>query len=56
VDIIVPPSAVSLFHSYPRIQFFRTEPVRTLMVDTLFIYAKLYPQLSYRQVSQGHHA
>ena len=36
--------------SYPRIGFFQSNQVRNLMVDVLFIQAKLYPDISYRQV------
>jgi len=36
--------------SYPKIEFYHTDGVRTMMVDILFIYAKLKPETSYRQV------
>lgn len=35
---------------YPRIEFFQSNQLRNLMVDILFIYAKLNPDVSYRQV------
>ncbi|CAI9721304.1 Hypothetical predicted protein [Octopus vulgaris] len=35
--------------SYPRIEFFQSNQVRNMMVDILFIYAKLNVDLSYRQ-------
>jgi len=37
--------------SYPKIEFYHTDGVRTMMVDILFIYAKLKPETSYRQVT-----
>ena len=36
--------------SYPKIEFYHTDGIRTMMVDILFIYAKLKPYISYRQV------
>jgi len=35
---------------YPRIEFFQSNQLRNLMVDILFIYAKLNTDVSYRQV------
>ena len=35
---------------YPKIEFFHTDEIRTMMVDALFIYAKLNPDVAYRQV------
>jgi hypothetical protein len=37
-------------NSYPKIEFYHTDGVRTMMVDILFIFAKLKPETSYRQV------
>jgi len=39
--------------SYPKIEFYHTDGVRTMMVDILFIFAKLKPETSYRQVDDG---
>ena len=38
------------FVRYPKIEFFHTDEIRTMMVDALFIYAKLNPDVAYRQV------
>ena len=35
---------------YPRIEFFHTDPIHAMMVDILFIFAKLNVDISYRQV------
>jgi len=42
--------ACVMYDSYPKIEFYHTDGVRTMMVDILFIYAKLKPETSYRQV------
>ena len=44
-------AALVLNGSYPKIEFYHTDGVRTMMVDILFIYAKLKPETSYRQVA-----
>lgn len=38
-----------VIRTYPRIEFFQSNQVRNMMVDILFIYAKLNTDLSYRQ-------
>uniref|UniRef100_A0A0L8FXL5 Rab-GAP TBC domain-containing protein n=1 Tax=Octopus bimaculoides TaxID=37653 RepID=A0A0L8FXL5_OCTBM len=38
-----------VIRTYPRIEFFQSNQVRNMMVDILFIYAKLNVDLSYRQ-------
>ncbi|GAB1606602.1 TBC1 domain family member 5-like isoform X6 [Argonauta hians] len=38
-----------VIRTYPRIEFFQSNQVRNMMVDILFIYAKLNIDLSYRQ-------
>lgn len=38
--------------SYPKLDFYHTDGIRTMMVDILFVYAKLKPDVSYRQVSR----
>ncbi|XP_052252707.1 TBC1 domain family member 5-like isoform X2 [Dreissena polymorpha] len=38
-----------VIRTYPRIEFFQSNQLRNLMVDILFIYAKLNPEVSYRQ-------
>jgi len=43
-------AALLTLDSYPKIEFYHTDGVRTMMVDILFIYAKLKPETSYRQV------
>ncbi len=39
-----------MFSRYPKIEFFHTDEIRVMMVDALFIYAKLNPEVAYRQV------
>ena len=39
--------------SYPKLDFYHTDGIRTMMVDILFVYAKLKPDVSYRQVSRS---
>jgi len=51
VNLLTSLSLVSITAaSYPKIEFYHTDGVRTMMVDILFIYAKLKPETSYRQV------
>jgi len=51
VLVFVSPTAAWIVNgSYPKIEFYHTDGVRTMMVDILFIYAKLKPETSYRQV------
>ncbi|XP_013395365.1 TBC1 domain family member 5-like isoform X2 [Lingula anatina] len=38
-----------VIRTYPRIEFFHSNKVRNMMVDGLFIYAKIKPDVSYRQ-------
>ncbi|XP_071104005.1 TBC1 domain family member 5-like isoform X2 [Haliotis cracherodii] len=38
-----------VIRTYPKIEFFQSNQLRNLMVDILFIYAKVNPDLSYRQ-------
>ncbi|XP_064644314.1 TBC1 domain family member 5-like isoform X2 [Lineus longissimus] len=38
-----------VIRTYPKLEFFSSDFVRTVMVDSLFIYAKINPDLSYRQ-------
>ncbi|XP_067686086.1 TBC1 domain family member 5-like isoform X2 [Haliotis asinina] len=38
-----------VIRTYPKIEFFQSNQLRNLMVDILFIYAKVNPELSYRQ-------
>jgi len=46
-------AACAMYDSYPKIDFYHTNGVRTMMVDILFIFAKLKPETSYRQVLIG---
>ncbi|VDI32235.1 TBC1 domain family member 5 [Mytilus galloprovincialis] len=38
-----------VIRTYPRIEFFQSNALRNLMVDILFIFAKINPEISYRQ-------
>lgn len=35
---------------YPTIEFFHLEKIRNMMVDLLFLFAKVHPDIAYRQV------